>query len=286
MPARQSGGCGARTLAERMAEGQEFAATAGCGGAADPVDCLRRLAAATLVRAVDTRPVNPTGTVTQRFGPNVDGYVLPESPMNALRDGRHNEGPFVIGANADETAAFGIPPITELQYHEIVIQALGPALGELALAQYPVREYDTPRLALIAMTTDAQFVCPSRTIARTAATSQQEPVFRYFFTQRLSRLPGSALGAFHGLELFYIFQRLGLVQGYPPTDHDLTLQAAMLGYWTHFAATGNPNGSGAVSWPRYDPAFDPFLELGTPVVAGHGVRTDKCDFWDRVASGL
>jgi para-nitrobenzyl esterase len=282
----QSGGCGARPLAERAMEGLEFATAAGCGHAADPLACLRQLDAETLVSAIDTRPVNPTGTVTQKFGPNVDGYVLPESPMNALQTGRYNHVPFVIGANADETALFGIPPLTEQQYRDIVIQILGPALGELALAQYPVREYGTPRLALIAMTTDAQFVCPCRTIARAAAAAQSPPVFRYFFTQRLSRGAGALLGAFHGLELFYVFQRLGVIQTYEPTNSDLALQAAMLGYWTRFAATGDPNGSRAVNWPQYDPASDLYLELGTPITAGNGVRTNKCDFWDRVVSGL
>jgi para-nitrobenzyl esterase len=281
----ESGGCGARTLAERMDEGLEFASAAGCGNASDPVACLRRLDAATLVKAVDTQPVNPTGTVTQQFGPNVDGYVLSQPPMDALRNGQHNHASFIIGANADETAAFGIPPLTQRQYREIVIQILGPTLGELALAEYPVREYGTPRQALIAMTTDAQFVCPCRTIARAAAASQQEPVFRYFFTQRLSRLPGSALGAFHGLELFFVFQRLELVQSYRATKDDLALQAAMLGYWTRFAATGDPSRNGAVNWPRYDPVSDLYLELGTPITAGDGVRTDKCDFWDGILSG-
>jgi para-nitrobenzyl esterase len=277
----QSGGCAARPLAQRLTEGQDFVRAAGCGDAADPVTCLRQLDAEALVKAVDTRPVTPTGMVTQTFGPNVDGHVLPESPMNALRSGHYNQVPFVIGANADETAAFGIPPLTEQQYRETVIGILGPALGEQVLAQYPVSEYGTPRLALIAMTTDAQFVCPCRTIARAAA-SQREPVFRYFFTHRLSRLPGSALGAFHGLELFFVFQRLGVVQTYEPTNSDLALEAAMLGYWARFAATGNPNGNGAVNWPRYDPASDLYLDLGTPITAGNGVRTSKCDFWDRL----
>ena len=47
----------------------------------------------------------------------------------------------------------------------------------------------------------------------------------------------------------------------------------------------NPAGpSGAIpTWPVYDPATDPFLELDADPVAGQGIRTDKCDFWDSLA---
>jgi para-nitrobenzyl esterase len=35
--------------------------------------------------------------------------------------------------------------------------------------------------------------------------------------------------------------------------------------WIAFARTGDPNGPGAVSWPRYDTTTRPTLELGDDV---------------------
>jgi para-nitrobenzyl esterase len=56
----------------------------------------------------------------------------------------------------------------------------------------------------------------------------------------------------------------------------------MMDYWTRFAATGDPNGGGAVAWPRYDAASDPYLRLDTSLGADLGVRSASRDFWDAV----
>jgi para-nitrobenzyl esterase len=56
----------------------------------------------------------------------------------------------------------------------------------------------------------------------------------------------------------------------------------MLLYWSKMAATGNPNGGGNPTWPRYDAKTDAHLELATPPRAGTALQKDKCDFWDSV----
>jgi para-nitrobenzyl esterase len=57
------------------------------------------------------------------------------------------------------------------------------------------------------------------------------------------------------------------------------LQDAVVGYWTRFARSGNPEGQGT-SWPEYEPTSDSYLELDYTIVEGAGVRTTQCDFWD------
>ena len=54
----------------------------------------------------------------------------------------------------------------------------------------------------------------------------------------------------------------------------------MLGYWTRFAATGEPNGPGAPLWPAYRSMTDNHLDLGEPIIARAGMRTPQCDFWE------
>jgi carboxylesterase type B len=51
----------------------------------------------------------------------------------------------------------------------------------------------------------------------------------------------------------------------------------ILGYWSRFAISGDPNGATAVPWPSYQPTADPHLVLDTTVVAGDGIRTARCD---------
>jgi para-nitrobenzyl esterase len=51
-------------------------------------------------------------------------------------------------------------------------------------------------------------------------------------------------------------------------------------YWTNFAKTGDPNGSGLVKWPKFDPTARGYLDLvdGAPV-AKEGLRRPVCDLY-------
>ena len=57
----------------------------------------------------------------------------------------------------------------------------------------------------------------------------------------------------------------------------------MQGYWTRFAASGDPNGGGATAWPPYETATDRHLLLVSPPSAGSAYLRDECAFWDTVA---
>jgi para-nitrobenzyl esterase len=101
------------------------------------------------------------------------------------------------------------------------------------------------------------------------------------FTQALESGPGRVFGAFHGLDVLFLFQQLTL-GGYQPSADERAVAGAFAGYWTNLAATGDPNGAGLPAWPRYDARTDPYLHLGTPVEARAGYRGDRCDLWDRL----
>lgn len=275
----ESGGCVARPLAEGESLGVTFATEAGCGGAADPVACLRGLSAQAVIEA---HPVVPdvAGKLDPTFQPTIDGLILTGNPMDVLESGMHNHVPFVVGANSDETSRV-IPPMSEAGYEQAVKTLFGEGLGEAVLAAYPVADYDSPRAAMVALTSDAKFICPARRIARAVAGAQAEPVYRYHFTHALENAgpAAKALGAWHGLELAFVFGHIGL-QNYVPSSGEQALSAAMAGYWSRFAASGDPNEDGAPVWPSYDPETDTYLELDTTITAAQGVRTAQCDFWD------
>ena len=101
------------------------------------------------------------------------------------------------------------------------------------------------------------------------------PVFLYHFT-RTAPNPRQTLGAFHAADVPFAF---GSHDGFffvaDRGDWDLT--AEMIGYWTRFAATGDPNGPGAPPWPRYHRASDEWLILDRRISTRAGVRRDKLD---------
>jgi para-nitrobenzyl esterase len=102
-------------------------------------------------------------------------------------------------------------------------------------------------------------------------------VYRYFFTHTLDSSAARLFGAFHGLELPFVFG--SPVQGFTPSAGERALSEAMGSAWTSLAATGRPSASG-LAWPEYEPASDPYLRFDDALSTGAGVRTERCDFWD------
>ena len=109
--------------------------------------------------------------------------------------------------------------------------------------------------------------------------AQSEPVFRYFFTEVPDSPSSAAYGAFHGLELLFVYGALD-VRGYFPTGAERALSLAMQRYWGSFAATGAPAAAGSAAWTPFDPATDSHLVLDSASMRmAEGVNTARCKFW-------
>jgi para-nitrobenzyl esterase len=276
----QSGGCAQPTLSQAEGEGTKVVSMAGCDGAADKPACLRAIPALTLIKMAPG-VASVTGLdAGLKFGPNVDGYVLAGSPIEVISERKHNAVPFVIGANAEETARY-TPMVASAMAYEDILRTLFPAIADQLLQLYPAADFPTPRKALTAVTTDGRFVCPARRIARTIRDAQSEPVFRYFFTHGLDNSAAGALGAWHGLELTFIFNQL-TIANYMPSSAERKLSTDMIGYWSRLAKAKNPNGMGAFEWPVYDTTTDTHLVLDNTITSGTLLRTTRCDFWDSI----
>lgn len=278
----QSGGCTAAPRAVANAAGDRLIAGAACAGRPDVAACLRALSPEAVLRAL---PPEVTAISPTDFSASIDGRVLPRAPLELVAAGSHQRVAVVIGSNADE-AAKSVPAtvVTPAQYDTaarayLSQYGLTAAQVDAALAVYPVMAFDSPRAALVQLITDTRWTCPARSYARTFRGAQSEAVYRYFFSKSLdpTRAPLQARdGAYHGIELFYVFGSLNIA-GYRPSADDLAVSEAVQGYWLRFAATGDPNGAGAVAWPRYEAATDSHLEIDVTSRAGNGVRADRCD---------
>lgn len=278
--AMQSGACTARRLADAEAFGRKLAEAVGCG--AGDAECLRGKTPRELIEAIP--PGFNISTEASDYGSVVDGVVQPAAPLAVIEAGEHARVPMIVGANSDETSR-SVPAIrSEAEYVALVRRQFPNALvSALVLGQYPASEYKSPQAAYVALSTDSRFICQARRAAEALRGSQEEAVFRYFFTHSPENAPAavSEAGAWHGLDVLYLFQNAGAVAGYRAGESDRAVERAFATYWGSMAASGQPNGGALLEWPRSD-AADSYVELGWPLRTGQGVRTRQCDFWDRL----
>jgi para-nitrobenzyl esterase len=222
--------------------------------------CLRGVSAATLI-ALEPAAVHPF----------VDGTVLAQTPSAAIASGKFNQLPVISGSNHDEYRYFiaeqydlgSAGPLTDADYptavSSVVRQPVASTMVQsLINTLYPLSNYPPPTgysvsapLALGALGTDFMFACSVRN-ANLLLVGNHVPVYAYEFNDEnapsvfstpLSFPPGDC----HTVELQYLF----VTDPSPLMGDEITLSDTMIGYWTQFAKTLNPNSTGAPTWPEY-----------------------------------
>lgn len=250
----------------------------GCDTAADVLACLRAVPPETLVQSGPNSA--DTGWV------NIEPTVVPEDPYLKLQR-LGSPVPLLIGSTSDETAfsyVFG-PALDESGYAAAIhtqFDVWAAGAGDTVLSLYPATDYDSPNYALNAVESDLYFTRNTRNFARDVSGAGRLPVWRYLFTHRYENDAfHNTARAFHSAELPFIFGNLQTLTtgfSYFPTSGETALSDEIMDYWARFAATGNPNGAGAVQWLPYD-ADENILYLDNNIVnlAG-GYRNPQCDF--------
>jgi para-nitrobenzyl esterase len=271
-------GCEIQTLDNaRNGTGVKVSAAVGCDAAADIAACLRGKSIAEIVSAVPG-----TFTVLPRiYGPNVDGHIFPDQPLKLILEGKYPSIPVIIGNTSEETMPWADTAgrvTDDASYAAAIDRVFGAGSRERILAQYPLKSYPTPRLAFMRATTDSEFTCQNRRVARAFSKTRREPVYRYIFTQAQENDPAlKAAGVAHTVEHAFLFPG-----NYQPTEAEAAIQRQMAGYWARMARTGNPNGGNDPRWPASTVENDSYLEIGAATAVMKGPAEAKCDFWDTV----
>jgi para-nitrobenzyl esterase len=235
--------------AEMEALGSAVAAQLGCTDPATALACLRRLPVESLL---------PHSSLFTRYA--YGNSVLPEDPVQALRNGRFHRVPVISGATQDEARLFvGLfydlagQAVTPQRYAELLAEAFGDAAGQVA-AHYPLSTYDTPSQAWATVITDR--VWALRTMEQHQRFAAHVPTYAFEFADRQAPsnvpFPPSFLpGAYHNAEVVYQFT---LVGAEADLTHDQWLLARQMNqYWANFARTGDPNGGDLPQWRPFKP---------------------------------
>jgi para-nitrobenzyl esterase len=262
------------TLAEWEKKGQEFAAKLNITGD-QPLAKLRALSSDVILKAAG----GGLSSVGPLLGLDVDGWVLPESPVKVFAAGKELHVGLILGNNSQELQRPFFPMSGGL--NQAIANQYGP-LADRALALYGLNGAAAPQpdpelgTAMAQWATDSQFRCGSvaELIWHTAA---ENPAYQYQFS--LPVHGKEALGAPHGSEVQFVFGALPA-----PTskgnfnESDQLASAQMQEYWTNFAKTGDPNGKGLPQWPKFDATARSYLDLtDAGPVAKEGLQRQICD---------
>jgi para-nitrobenzyl esterase len=288
----QSGGCSSvKTMEESQEYGKKFASLLDCHGASAH-GCMRSRPAEEIVAAIEEDPdiTNWPRTGKFMFLPVIDGWVLAETPLEAMKAGRHNAVPLIIGTNRDETKLYaaGFMQGTRLLPRFVLDKRTGynflpreEAMDEY-YRLYPSLSYRRPADATIDAITDKWYGCPCFEVAETAS-SHKPSVYYYRFDYDDTRAP-HVLGAAHGLEVPFVFGDLDrgiatMIYGKRHQERAWPLAETMMSYWSNFAKTGDPNGPGLLEWPAYTVEKKQRIYLDLPARVTPTDNVEKCEFW-------
>ena len=261
------------------AMGRELGARLGCDKAPDVAACLRAIPAKRVIAAADCR----TGLFDEGlfFAPVFDGQVLPRDPAAALADDTWPRVPMILGSTGNEGSAYlrGETGLDREKYATFLKVRFGGRADEAAHLFPAVTDADVAP-AIDRCVTVAVNAQPARLMARSLSGAHAK-AFLYRFTRRPDTARARELGAFHGVDLAYVFGRTEAGDGYTDVDRELSRQ--MMAYWVHFAKTGDPNGPGLPPWPVFEAGSDWNLNFADTVRAEQHLYRAQCDFIDQVS---
>ena len=248
------------------------------GGPPPSLEALGRLP---IERILQAQHETMAGLVDMRrimvFLPAVDGDLIPEQPIDALRGGAAADIPIMTGTTLDEwrlfrlvdegIASFGWGDLVGRFEHVLGDFARAPAAGEAARSFHEalgVRSASRrPSDVWSAFQTARVFYRPSTRLAE----AQHEgggDAFSYLFVWR-PPAARRALGACHAIDIPFVFGATAHPLARPLTG--ITAVSARLARnmqhaWDRFAREGAPGHARLPAWPRYDAERRPTMVFG------------------------
>lgn len=221
-------------------------------------------------------------SVPGQFRPIVDGYVLPLDPITIFKQGKQNDVPLIAGWVANEGGARHSTATSAN-----AIAEAHAAYGDQAdafLQLFPAATDAEARASFYALAAD-RTAAGQRNWLQLQNKTGKSKTYLYLFSRvppfprdaKFREGPPAQLGAYHAVDLIYVFDHLYL-KNWPWTVDDLKIADQMSSFWVNFAATGDPNGKGLPSWPAYNDNHPQLMNFDDSVEAGPLKNQEALDF--------
>ncbi|XP_066538378.1 thyroglobulin [Hoplias malabaricus] len=278
--------------------------------------CLRSQPAQS-INGAQTKLLAVSGPL-QAWSPVVDGVVVGDEPLTALRSGHFHHVSLLLGSSAEDgliSRAKNIKNFEQLQgradsktaFYEALSNSLGGDeanvfVKEAATWFYSLQHSPTPSgysvfsRALENATRDFFITCPSVDMASFWASQTRSSVYMYHLPEDMAYTSADlsvpldvqyVFGVPHGLEKRELFTS---------TERKLSLQ--IMNYMANFIKTGNPNLPVSVSttsftevlppWPQFlpHPNGQNYKELSPRLSNRKSLQTAQCSFWSQYVPTL
>jgi para-nitrobenzyl esterase len=219
----------------------------------------------------DLRAIDADTLIRQSWAPRtlVDNHVLREDMETTYRNHRQNDVPILVGWNADEgkdlaPEILATSDFTAAGHSGLLARLLGHAPSAKVLADYPAATDAEARESIFRFTTDYWGWRMWRWADLHAQARSSKPYVYYFVHSPADPATPCSYGckAGHGAEIRYVFDQLDQdPRAWSPDDRQLT--RGLVGYWTNFAKTGDPNDGSLAAWPAFDGTKTNVRRLGT-----------------------
>lgn len=175
-----------------------------------------------------------------KFSPVLDGAFFKTLPDEIIRKKQHNAMPILIGSNENEVPMFMMK--NEKSAWDKLFSQWDEDAGEKnKIKQYYESRYGNAWNKMLArLKSDYFYSCRSRYFAELLASNQTPPVYLYHFDKNLLKIIDPLIkGSFHGMELYYVFQKVPPYSWLPGIPPHLNFQEKIGKLWAHFAYFGN-----------------------------------------------
>ncbi|XP_049860259.1 cholinesterase-like [Schistocerca gregaria] len=237
--------------------------------------------------------------ISMLWAPNIEseleGAFIPESPIQALLDGRFSQVPVLTGVTSGELG-FSIleDPSLVNSLNEAFENAVGPCLHLPTLEQQTsasqkLRDFyfgngtislnDTD--TLVNFNNDIGTFEPTDSLVRKLASISNLTVYYYEFDYRGVNVPTTPWGVIHSGELPFLFLRKDTEYNLDPTSEEEQIRRNVLRLWTNFAKYGNPTPEAdPVVWEPYDLTSRSYLLMQANFSLEHDRLGERMDFWN------
>lgn len=248
-------------------------------GVASGADALAKLRAMPAEQVLETAAKD--GNLD--LGPTIDGWMLTEEPGITFARGRQAPVAVMVGTNEDEVSIFASPmvggtayrPKTVKEYRDWLQREFGDAFAGRVFAAYPAQTDSEVPGVFTTMFSDYDFAFSAWLVARdTPQTGKNAYLYRFTY---VGAGPFAALGAFHSEELMFLSRQYWTTWVAQPGD--AALSRTLVGYWSQFVKTGDPNGAGLPVWPAFRNSQNDAQELGRHVGPERLPRVEKMEIF-------